>query len=161
MRRLAQSAASASSDVKILIEQSATEVRNGSKLVSNAAGQLATVLSAADANASLIQSIAKASREQSAAIDEFNIAVRQLDEMTQHNAALVEEINASLEQTETQASQLDMVVDVFTLNGRAPVAAMPAASGSALRSAASKMRETARSYLTQGNAALSKDLSDF
>ena len=161
VRRLAQSAASASSDVKVLIEQSATEVRNGSKLVSNAAGQLASVLTAADENASLIQSIAKASREQSAAIDEFNIAVRQLDEMTQHNAALVEEINAALEQTETQASQLDQVVDVFTLEARAPAAAAPPASAAALRSAASKMRTTARTYLTQGNAAVSNDWTDF
>jgi len=43
--------------------------------------------------------------------------VRQLDEMTQHNAALVEETNAAIEQTEAQANELDRIVDVFTLDG--------------------------------------------
>ena len=54
------------------------------------------------------------SREQAAAIEEVNSAVRQLDEMTQHNAALVEETNAAIEQTESQATELDRIVDVFT-----------------------------------------------
>ena len=43
-------------------------------------------------------------------------AVRQMDEMTQHNAALVEETNAAIEQTESQASELDNIVDVFTID---------------------------------------------
>ena len=42
--------------------------------------------------------------------------MRQLDEMTQHNAALVEETNAAIEQTEMQASELDRIVEVFTLD---------------------------------------------
>ena len=45
------------------------------------------------------------------------MAVRQMDEMTQHNAALVEETNAAIEQTEAQAIELDRVVDVFKLGG--------------------------------------------
>ena len=115
VRRLAQSAASASADVKALIEQSANEVKGGSKLVSSASEQLTAMLNAVGENASLMQSIAKASREQAAAIDEVSVAVRTLDEMTQHNAALVEETNAAIEQTEAQASELDRVVDIFTI----------------------------------------------
>ena len=42
--------------------------------------------------------------------------MRQMDEMTQHNAALVEETNAAIEQTEAQASELDRIVDVFMLD---------------------------------------------
>ena len=53
-------------------------------------------------------------------------AVRQLDEMTQHNAALVEETNAAIEQTEAQATELDRVVDIFTLDH--PAAATPPTS---------------------------------
>ena len=164
VRRLAQSAASASSDVKALIEQSAKEVKGGSKLVSNAAEQLASMLAAVNENASLMQSIAKASREQAAAIDEVSVAVRTLDEMTQHNAALVEQTNAAIEQTEAQASELDRVVDVFTLEERA---AAPVRASAVVRPAASsrggvdKVRSAARSYLTQGNAAIAKDWSEF
>ncbi|MEO9299432.1 methyl-accepting chemotaxis protein, partial [Devosia sp. RY10] len=63
----------------------------------------------------LMDGIARESREQASSIEEVNAAVRTMDEMTQHNAALVEEINAAIEQTETQASELDRIVDVFTV----------------------------------------------
>jgi len=46
-------------------------------------------------------------------------AVRQMDEMTQHNAALVEETNAAIEQTEAQANELDNIVDVFRIDDTA------------------------------------------
>ncbi|QDZ11806.1 methyl-accepting chemotaxis protein [Devosia ginsengisoli] len=119
VRRLAQSAASASSDVKALIEQSADEVKGGTRLVASAAERLVVVQEAIRANATMLDGIARASREQAASIDEVNVAVRQLDEMTQHNAALVEETNAAIEQTEAQANELDRVISVFTLGGGA------------------------------------------
>ena len=132
VRRLAQSAAEASSEVKVLIEQSANEVQGGSKLVAEAAERLLAVQSGISANASLLEGMARASREQASAIEEVNVAVRQLDEMTQHNAALVEETNAAIEQTEVQAAELDRVIGIFTL-GRsgqeASVAAEPEPSG--------------------------------
>ncbi len=115
VRRLAQSAASASADVKALIEQSANEVQGGTRLVANAAERLQAVQAAIRANAGMLDGIARASREQAGSIDEVNVAVRQLDEMTQHNAALVEETNAAIEQTEAQANELDRVIGVFTL----------------------------------------------
>ncbi|HEV7293234.1 MAG TPA: methyl-accepting chemotaxis protein [Devosia sp.] len=169
VRRLAQSAASASSDVKALIEQSANEVTGGSKLVSNAAEQLSAMLNAVEENATLMVSIAKASREQAAAIDEVTVAVRTLDEMTQHNAALVEETNAAIEQTEGQANELDRVVAVFTTGdegaaGRAsaPVRAQPnrvAAGAKALQDKLGSL--TKKTYLSHGNAAVDTDWSEF
>ena len=159
VRRLAQSAASASADVKALIEQSADEVKGGSKLVSSASEQLTAMLNAVEENASLMQSIAKASREQAAAIDEVSVAVRTLDEMTQHNAALVEETNAAIEQTEAQASELDRVVDIFTIEETDKGVAKPASAQA--RGMVDKVRSAARSYLTQGNAAIAKDWSEF
>ncbi|MGV8834310.1 MAG: methyl-accepting chemotaxis protein [Devosia sp.] len=175
VRRLAQSAASASSDVKALIEQSATEVKGGSKLVSDAADQLVAMLDAVNENAVLMQAIANASRDQASAIDEVSIAVRTMDEMTQHNAALVEETNAAIEQTEAQASELDRVVEVFTLveGGAAPaprkVRAQPAAPAprkvraqpAAPQGMVDKVRSAARSYLSDGSAAISKEWSEF
>ncbi|MDO8359024.1 MAG: methyl-accepting chemotaxis protein [Devosia sp.] len=116
VRRLAQSAAQASSEVKGLIEQSGIEVTGGSRLVAEAAQKLVAMLDAAKESSALIEGIANASREQASAIEEVSSAVRTLDEMTQHNAALVEETNAAIEQTEAQASELDRIVDVFTLD---------------------------------------------
>src|SRR3569833_3636632 len=90
VRRLAQSAAQASSEVKGLIEQSGTEVRPGSKLVVEAASKLEAMLTAARSSTELMGGIAKQSQDQAASIEEVYSAVRQIDEMTQHNAALVE-----------------------------------------------------------------------
>ena len=119
VRRLAQSAASASADVKALVEQSASEVKGGSRLVSDAVERLAQMREAVRQNNALVESIARASGDQAIAIDEVTVAVRTLDQMTQHNAALVEETNAAIEQTEAQARSLDEIVDVFTVPERA------------------------------------------
>ena len=125
VRRLAQSAASASADVKALVEQSAGEVRGGSQLVSDAAERLAGMVDAVRQNSALVEAIAKASGDQANAIDEVSMAVRTLDEMTQHNAALVEETNAAIEQTEAQAQTLDGIVDIFVLERDEQPAAVP------------------------------------
>ncbi|WP_084587445.1 methyl-accepting chemotaxis protein [Devosia riboflavina] len=153
VRRLAQSAAQASSDVKALIERSSSEISTGSKLLSEAAERIASMLGDVRDNSGLMDSIASGSREQSGAIAEVATAVRQMDEMTQHNAALVEETNAAIEQTEGQASELDRIVEVFVVDD-APPAREPA------RPAQEKPRATPRTvrpawdWVGQGNAAL-------
>ncbi len=131
VRRLAQSAANASSEVKALIETSASEVRNGSQRVARAAEMLLDILAGAEESAQLIDRIAQENQSQSQALEEVSVAVRQMDEMTQHNAALVEQINASIEQTETQAVALDDIVDVFRIDGHSE----PRQSVSAVRPA--------------------------
>ncbi|HEV2518868.1 MAG TPA: methyl-accepting chemotaxis protein [Devosia sp.] len=148
VRRLAQSAASASSEVKALIEQSSTEVAGGSRLVAEAANKLGIMLEGARTNYELLQGIAGESRAQASSIEEVNVAVRTLDEMTQHNAALVEQTNAAIEQTESQAGELDRIVDVFTV---AEAGAAPAVPRRAARQV----------YLSQGNAAISTDWNEF
>ena len=116
VRRPAQSAAQASSEIKSLIEQSVGEVAGGSKLVMEAAAKLADMLASVVQNHRALDAIALASREQASAINEVNIAVRQMDEMTQHNAALVEQTNAAIEQTEAKANELDDIVAVFKID---------------------------------------------
>jgi len=116
VRRLAQSAAIASADIKALIEQSGNDVRDGTALVAEAAQKLGAILSSVRDNEVLMEQIATASASQAESIAEVTVAVRQMDEMTQHNAALVEQINGAIEQTEQQAAELDMVVDVFTVS---------------------------------------------
>ncbi len=166
VRRLAQSAASASSEVKVLIEQSGAEVKTGSKLVADAASRLEAMLEAARSSNALMDGIAHDSREQASAIEEVNTAVRQLDEMTQHNAALVEETNAAIEQTESQANDLDRIVDIFTVSGtaaaapvRTPVRQAEPARG--IKGLQAKVKEAAKSYLSHGNAAIDKDWAEF
>lgn len=167
VRRLAQSAAQASSEVKVLIEQSGTEVKTGSKLVTEAAKKLEAMLAAARSSNELMDSIAKESQDQAAAIEEVNSAVRQMDEMTQHNAALVEETNASIEQTEEQAAELDKIVEVFTLAGDEAVrpkqraSREPEMAARGIRGLQERVRTAAKSYLTHGNAAVDKDWEEF
>ena len=180
VRRLAQSAAEASRDIKILIEQSVGEVEGGSRLVADAVVRLGEMLTAARSSHELMDAIARGSRMQASSIEEVNTAVRQLDEMTQHNAALVEQTNAAIEQTEAQATELDRIVDVFTLENapRAePSVARGPASPPAARVAASatvrppakggaralqeQVKQAARSYLSKGSAALDEDWSEF
>ncbi len=161
VRRLAQSAAEASSEVKVLIEQSGEEVAGGTRLVAEAAEKLSAILDAVKTNASEMEAIAKDSHEQASAIDEVNVAVRQMDEMTQHNAALVEETNAAIEQTESQASELDRIVDVFTLvdtgvSMTAKKTAAPAAQGG-IKDLQRKVVGAAKAYISQGNAAVKSD----
>ncbi len=156
VRRLAQSAAEASSEVKALIETSGTEVSGGSKLVAEAAEKLNAMLDAARSNVQQMEQIAKENREQASAIEEVNVAVRQMDEMTQHNAALVEQTNAAIEQTESQASELDHIVDVFTLaEAGKPAAANAPAKG--IKGLQQKVASAAKTYLSKGNAALKTD----
>lgn len=150
VRRLAQSAAEASSEVKALIQQSGTEVASGSKLVAEAASKLAAMLEATQQNRDLLVGIATASRDQASSLSEVTSAVRQLDEMTQHNAALVEETNAAIEQTEAQAGELDKVVDVFAIGEAAPKAAATRFASTA-RTAA---RAPGKPRLVEGNAAV-------
>ena len=166
VRRLAQSAAKASSEIKGLIEQSGIEVRGGSKLVAEAASKLTAMLTAARTSNTLMEGIARDSQEQAASIDEVNAAVRTMDEMTQHNAALVQETNASLEQAEGQASELDRIVEVFTLAaGSTPAPAAPAPVEKspprpAVRDLQDKVRQAAKTYLG-GNAAEELEWSEF
>ncbi len=169
VRRLAQSAAEASSEVKALIEQSGSEVDNGSKLVAQAATSLETMLDAARSNNEAMVAIADKSKSQATAIEEINMAVREMDETTQHNAALVEETNAAIEQTESQANELDRIVDVFvTSDGgkpRLPVGAnnevpeeLPVQTG--IKGLQDKVKSVAQSFVTNGNAAVASQPAD-
>ena len=163
VRRLAQSAAEASKEVKVLIEQSAGEVRSGTRLVADAAAKLEAMVSAARANNALIDAIAKASREQASSIEEVNTAVRTMDEMTQHNAALVEETNAAIEQTEAQATELDRIVEVFAIAepGKTAAPAPSAKPLSGIKGLQQRVTNAARSYLSHGSAAVDKDWAEF
>jgi methyl-accepting chemotaxis protein len=164
VRRLAQSAASASSEVKVLIDQSAIEVHGGTTLVASAAAKLDSMLGSVRSNTSLMDGIARDSKEQASGIQEVTIAVRQMDEMTQHNAALVEEMNAAIEQTESQASKVDGIVEIFTVGKTSQAASRPAAAAQpqkGVRGMQARVKSAMGSYLSSGNAAIAKDWNEF
>ncbi|MGV8855499.1 MAG: methyl-accepting chemotaxis protein [Devosia sp.] len=153
VRRLAQSAAGASADVKALVEQSVAGVAVGSRLVSSAATKLNAVSARVQENTGLMGEIARANAAQARSIAEVATAIHQMDEMTQHNAALVEQTNAAIEQTEGQATELDQLVDVFVLE--------TASGRPADRSSAAPARPAAKVYVSRGNAAVSTDWNAF
>jgi methyl-accepting chemotaxis protein len=161
VRRLAQSAAEASKEIKGLIELSAGEVKTGGKLVGDAATRLSAMLAAARSSNELMEGIARDSQDQAASIEEVNGAVRQMDEMSQHNAALVEETNASIEQTEAQASELDRIVDIFTIAEPEPAVEAEVPRRRGIRGLQDRVRQAARTYLSSGSAALDKDWEQF
>ena len=116
VRRLAQSAAEASREIKVLIDASAEEVRLGSGFVTDAAAKLLAIVEGVRECTTLTVAIAEANRGQSDSVEEVNVAIRQMDEMTQQNAALVEQTNAAIEQTEGQAAELDGIVSRFRID---------------------------------------------
>ena len=114
----------------------------------------------------LIRDISAAGQEQSSAIAQVSTAVRQMDEMTQHNAALVEETNAAIEQTEGQANELDRIVDVFVLGTNQETSPTQSSEGKKVRPKGAaalqqKVKAAAASYLNAGNTALEKDWAEF
>ena len=162
VRRLAQSAANASSEVKALIETSAGEVRHGSQLVGQAADALLDIRAGAEESANLIETIAEENRNQSRALEAVSMSMRQMDQMTQHNAAMVEQTNAAIEQTESQAADLDGIIDVFFTGHDAARAAAGAARPAPARRAAVKAApKPAPALRVSGNAAISEDWDEF
>jgi methyl-accepting chemotaxis protein len=124
VRSLAQRSAGAAKEIKSLINDSAEKVRSGSELVNQSGKALAEIVDSLEKVTDIGAEIAAASQEQSAGIDQVNNAVMQMDEMTQQNAALVEEAAAAARAMHEQAGELTRQVGFFKLgSGDAAAAA--------------------------------------
>jgi methyl-accepting chemotaxis protein len=119
VRSLAQRSAAAAKEIKELITDSATKVDSGSKLVEDAGQTMAEVVASVKRVTDIMAEITAASMEQSTGIAQVNEAIVQMDQVTQQNAALVEESAAAAESMEEQARQLAQAVSVFKLAGSA------------------------------------------
>ena len=129
VRTLAQRSAAAAKEIKTLISDSVDKVENGNSLVAQAGQTMNDIVVAIKRVTDIMAEIAAASAEQSTGIEEINGAVSQMDEMTQQNAALVEQAAAAAEALQDQASVLSQAVAVFTFEGAsasAPVHRAPA-----------------------------------
>jgi methyl-accepting chemotaxis protein len=115
VRNLAQRSASAAKEIKVLINDSAEKVANGSQFVEQASGTMEEIVSVISKFSQLIGEITVASVEQSSGIEQINLAVSQMDEVTQQNAALVEEAAAAAMSLLTQAEKLQETVNQYQL----------------------------------------------
>jgi methyl-accepting chemotaxis protein len=106
VRGLAGRSATAAKEIKDLIQDSVKKVEDGSVLVAQSGQTLDEIVSSVKKVSDIIAEIAAASREQSAGIDQVNRAIMQMDQMTQQNAALVEEAAASSQGMADQARRL-------------------------------------------------------
>ena len=116
VRNLAQRSAGAAKEIKGLIKDSAEKVHNGTSLVDQTGKSLAEIVDSVKKVTDIVAEIAAASAEQSAGIDQVNHAVLQMDEMTQQNAALVEEAAAAARAMQEQAGELTQQVGFFQLD---------------------------------------------
>lgn len=133
VRNLAQRSASAAKEIKQLIGDSVEKVDTGSKLVEQAGATMKEIVDSIQRVTDIMADITAAGREQSAGIEQVNQAITQMDEVTQQNAALVEEAAAASQSLQDQATNLSEVVSVFKLDNaqiNAAHASKPAASRS-------------------------------
>lgn len=119
VRTLAQRSANAAKDIKGLISDSVNKIRNGNELVDRSGSTMKEVVVSIKRVNDLMAEIASASAEQACGIDEINKAVTQMDDMTQQNAALVEQAAAAAESLLSQAEQLYDHVATFTVSDTA------------------------------------------
>lgn len=156
VRVLAQRSADAALDIKTLIGESTTQVGSGVALVNETGASLSRIREGATQVFDLVDQIAETSADQSASIEQVNAVVRDMDKITQQNAALVEETVAAMRNMGEHAELLASRVSRFVLSadkttGNRNTAPAPD------RASPGKPRVSARSAATVGNLALKQD----
>jgi methyl-accepting chemotaxis protein len=126
VRNLAQRSAAAAKEIKGLIGDSTEAVQAGSKLVGEAGATMQEIVDSVRRVTDIMSEITSASAEQTAGIEQINEAIVQMDQVTQQNAALVEQAAAASASMQEEAANLTRAVSVFQVDGTAPAAA-PAA----------------------------------
>ncbi|QJE02554.1 HAMP domain-containing protein [Massilia forsythiae] len=129
VRNLAQRSAAAAREIKTLIQASGAQVDTGTRLVHEAGVTMGEVLASAEQVTAIMSRISAASTDQSAGIEHVNRSIGQMDDVTQQNAALVEQASAAAQAMQEQAAQLARAVRLFKLDQvetqPAPAAARP------------------------------------
>ncbi len=117
VRNLAQRSASAAKEIKELINDSGEKVKEGSMLVDESGRTLEEIVASSKKVGDIISEIAAAGSEQTQGIEQVTKAVGQMDEMTQQNAALVEEAAAASESLDEQGKNLQRLMSFFSVDG--------------------------------------------
>jgi len=146
VRSLAQRSAGAAKEIKELIGSSVERVEDGSRLVSQAGQTMTEIVGSVRRVSGIIHEITASAAEQSDNIGHISQSVTQLDQMTQQNAALVEQSTAASESLREQALQLTRAVSQFKLHDGATASVQPGALPAA---AAARGRQPARARQAQ------------
>ncbi|NUT63620.1 methyl-accepting chemotaxis protein [Herbaspirillum sp. C9C3] len=125
VRTLAQRSASAAKEIKALIDDSVSRVDNGSRLVEQAGATMSEVVASVRRVTDVVAEISAASNEQSDGIEQINHAIVQMDEVTQQNAALVEQAAAAAQSLQEQSGRLVETVSIFKLGSHEASRARP------------------------------------
>ena len=130
VRALAQRSADAAKEIKTLINASTSQVGEGVKLVANTGEALGRIVGRVSEIDGLVSEIAASSKEQSVGLAEVNTAVNQMDQVTQQNAAMVEQATAATHSLRSEALELARMIGRFRLGNEA-AAPPPRMSGPA------------------------------
>ncbi|MFL6657476.1 MAG: methyl-accepting chemotaxis protein [Massilia sp.] len=141
VRNLAQRSAGAAKEIKALIGDSVTKVREGSTLVEQAGVTMEEVVASVRRVTDIMGEITSASQEQSVGIAHVNTTILEMDETTQQNAALVEEAAAAAASMQDQAANLARVVSVFKLDHNQVQKAIPLNAMSTAKPAAALRKQ--------------------
>ncbi|KIF83805.1 methyl-accepting chemotaxis protein [Noviherbaspirillum autotrophicum] len=147
VRNLAHRSAAAAKEIKALINDSVEKADNGSKLVDQAGTTMHDIVHGIRHVSDIMEEITAASQEQTAGIEQIHRAVSQMDQVTQQNAALVEEAASAAQSLRDEASGLAHMVRVFKLAERQAAPARPALPAAAVRSNAAAARVLPRGHL--------------
>jgi len=116
VQELARRSATAAREIKSLIQNSAADIEVGNHLVADAGRAMQDVVTSIGNVTEVVNEIAAASREQSTGLQEISHAIVQMDEVTQQNAALVEQAAAAAQSLQDQAQDLRKAVDIFIVD---------------------------------------------
>ncbi len=122
VRNLASRSAAAAKEIKELIKDSVDKVSSGSELVNQTGESLSEIVDGVKKVGDIIAEIAAASAEQTSGIEQVNMAITNMDEMTQQNAALAEQTSAASAAMSDNASEMQRAMEFFNTSGRQPVA---------------------------------------
>ncbi|WP_456267411.1 methyl-accepting chemotaxis protein [Kushneria sp. AK178] len=146
VRSLASRSAQAAREIRELIDQSSVEVSAGSELVARAQSTMTDIVSGVHRVSGLMQEISSASSEQKNGIEQIGQAIHRMDEMTQQNAAMVEQSSAASESMRQNADHLNEIVSLFRIkeSARTPIIASDGAALAGERGEQPSGRESSR-----------------
>lgn len=129
VRALAQRSSDSAKEIKSLIDQSASHVANGVSLVGDAGDALQSIVHQVTNISGLVREIAEGAQSQSTGLDEINLGVNQLDQVTQQNAAMAEEATAASHALQSEVKQLTKIVYTFEVAGKSRGSASATSGG--------------------------------
>ncbi len=153
VRNLAQRSAAAAKEIKSLIGDSVEKVKSGTQLVDQAGTTMQEIVASIGRVTDIMAEIMAASAEQTSGIEQINQAIVQMDQVTQQNAALVEQAAAASESMQDQAGKLAQVVSVFRLDGAQQAQVLAATLRTVTAPTAPRLAATSRTARLGSHAA--------